>query len=94
MTRGLMLLLLLGGCATQQAPIYVTQDLPEIPLHCDTAQRPTPKAPTLPDEDITDLAAAKDRLAFKQAHRIASAYRSACYEELRVLLREQKKPTS
>jgi hypothetical protein len=95
--RALMCTFLLAGCAqeTVTQTVYLKPDLPDIPQHCDLAQKPTPSEPRLKDGDATDVDAARDRVALKQAYRATKAYRSACYDELRAVLpKDSKKPTS
>ena len=77
--------LLLAGCVATgtEAPVYLTPDLPPIPAECTAPSRREPK---LPDQDIDDLAAAKDRLALKNAFRGERHLRRVCAERLKVVL--------
>jgi hypothetical protein len=82
----LSLVLFLAGCATTTAadgPVYVTTAAPAIPAECSAR---CPAEPKLPIEDITDIAAAKDRSAMKTALRCEAHYRRTCAARLKVLL--------
>lgn len=98
--RKLILLagLLMAGCAKGEAPIFLATELPAIPEHCDTERRPSPHEPKLPDADVTDIGAVRDRTAFKKALRTSNSYRAACFEQLKAVLPSkesaQVKPTS
>lgn len=91
----------LSACAEMKSavePIYITSPPPEIPSHCDVAQKPSLAEPKLkPNQDATDIDAAKDREAWKKAFRTEKSYRKACSNELKVLLPQQRdasRPTS
>lgn len=76
--------LALAGCGgTPPAPVYISTPLPEIPAECEAR---CPAEPKLPKQDITDLGAAKDRLALKAWGRCERHYRATCAARLKVLL--------
>ena len=85
---------LLAGCAKEAPPAYIAAELPDIPDHCDLAKTPNPPDIKLPNTDITDVAAAKDRLALKSQAKTLKAYRQTCSDQLRILLPSKERPTS
>jgi hypothetical protein len=77
---------LLAACSTapaDNAPVYIASELPSIPAEC--TQR-CPAEPKLPEQDIDDLAAVKDRLAMKTFGRCERHKRRVCAERLKVVL--------
>ena len=80
-----LVVLLLAGCtaAPTDSPVYVPAFLPEIPAECSAA---CPAEPKLPEQDIDDLAAVKDRVAMKAFGRCERHKRRVCAERLKVVL--------
>jgi hypothetical protein len=79
-------MLVLVGCTKPEPPVYVTSTLPEIPVECSVE---CPGEPRLPDEDITAIAAARDRTAMKRAYRCERHARATCTARLKVLLPQE-----
>ena len=86
--------LLLAGCAKEAPPSYIAGELPDIPDHCDLAKTPNPPEIKLPNTDVTDVVAAKDRLALKGQIRTLKSYRQTCSDQLQLLLKSKERPTS
>lgn len=87
--------LLLVGCANEAPPVYIAAETPDIPDHCDLSRTPNPPEIKLPaNTDITDIVAAKDRLALKEQTKTLKAFRQACSDQLRILLPSKERPTS
>ena len=100
LTRGLAIgaILACAACVpTEAPPVFITSETPELPDHCDTSRTPNPPEPKLPDADIDDIVATKDRLALKRQIRTLKSYRQACADQLKVLFPQKEtalKPTS
>jgi hypothetical protein len=78
---------LLAACA-KDPPIYVTTALPTAPSECTS---PATREPRLDEtRDATDLDAAKDRVALKNAFRRERALRKSCGAQLGKLLEAAK----
>jgi hypothetical protein len=88
---------ILSACAKDAPPpLFITSDPPQLPDTCDTSKVPSPKEPRLPDQDITDVIALKDREAWKKNARVERSHRQSCSEQLKALFpsKEREKPTS
>jgi hypothetical protein len=84
----LLLALLLAACSKQEAPLLVTTETPILPADCFPDQLKAPAEPKLSadtPEGASDLAAARDREAWKQAFRAEAANRATCAARLKTL---------
>jgi hypothetical protein len=64
-----------GGCSASRPHVHVAVVTPAVPEECRDGPIAEPK---LPDADVTDDEAARDREALKRAFRAAEAKRRIC----------------
>jgi hypothetical protein len=80
-------LLVLAGCMKEEPPAFVASVTPPIPADCLAM---CPAEPKLPDQDISDVAAVRDREKLKSVIRCNQHYRDACAAQLKVILPQSK----
>ena len=76
-----VLMLALAGCTKEPPPVpaFIIAPMPPIPAEC---AGPWPAEPRLPDQDVSDIEAAKDRGALKAYARTERHLRKVCLARL------------